>query len=153
MGTIIFKLCDFPSTITPVSITSGASIIIQGGGLNVYNYYTISRTTQDGGSQIIYHDFIVMNIKELDKPNSFLMIGKFKYQGTNQGTEIIKCPCDTLPEEAVRAGKYSLVNRNNRWHSDMTFGEYDYNLNKDEGTIKSFGIKPPGEFTSACQSI
>ena len=154
VGSIIFKLCDFPSTITPVKIKSGNSITISG-GLNVYNYYTISES-KDG--QIINFNFILMNIKELDKPNSFLMIGKFWEEKNDPASVIVdKCPCDTLPESEVilqhQQGypKYGLVNRNSMWYGDMKFGKYDYNGN-NKGTIEKFNISNVGKFVVACQS-
>ena len=151
VGNIIFKLCDFPSTITPVQISSGNTIYIKG-GLNVYNYYTIYRPSSDG-SKNIYFDFILMNIEESNtNTSSFLMIGKFlkDYNNVIDGSDRDeKCPCETLPEsEVIIEEKYGLVNRNSEWVTAMKFGNYNYNTNNDEGTIATFNITKPLQFVS-----
>ena len=155
LGNIIFKLCDFPSTITPVSINSGDSITIKG-GLNVYNYYTISGSSSDGS--IVNFNCILMNIKESDKSNSFLMIGKFyKIEAIDEDTGY-KCPCDTLQESMFNISRYALVNKNSVWYSSLEFEKYDYDRKNDEGTIARLSLKDPKQFrltngkVVACQS-
>ncbi len=132
-GTISFQLCD--ASITPVTITSGSSITIKG-GLNVYNYYTIYRTSNQGAEDI-YFDFIVVNIQEDDSSYSYRIIAKF----LNIGNTTI-CSCNTLSNLSNNTG-YKILSTNINYYTTMTVKGYSYDTTTEEGTISSINILKP----------